>query len=556
MEVRRRLPATVPWLLVLLLATSPLWGVGFPRGHDWLFELVRVREAGAALAEGPIPPAWAPDLYSGFGSPIFLFYAPLFPVVAWALSTLTGSVLSGAVAALGMAALVGMVGMAALGVCTAPGAGAPGSPERVGAALFLLHPYVLSDLAIRNASAEYLALMLLPFALGGAVLCRRGSRRGLPVLALGSAAVILSHNLSALVMAVLLLIITLGWARHRRVLARLVPGGALGLGLSAWFWLPALVLLPRMRTAELTGGKFRTAENLPGWSELLGAGHRSVGWLTLVVGIVGFAVLLRSGQEREKGLLPRGAVASSAAALLFLVTPASRLLWREVEILGILQFPWRLIGPLALLVAWIGTEAFRRVVEDWAVGGRRLAEAGVILLAVLQAVPVLGRIRPLEPEVRREAATIFGRQSIRSRGLPATVGDEYLPRGADRSVMQSAGEDVLLEWDGPRPVPEVLEARGAEIALRSRASASGTASLARWYFPGWAARSGTGDPVAVARGPAGALRVEIPGRTEVRVEYRSPGIRILGLWISAIAGVLLLFGGAVVRRVEDRGRNR
>lgn len=544
----RRLPTTVPWLVLLLLGTLPLWGVGFPRGHDWLFELVRVAELGAALEEGPIPPVWAPDLYAGFGSPIFLFYAPLFPFAAWTLSTVTGSVVSGATGALATAAVAGLLGMGLLCAGTGGEAAGWGAPERVGIVLLLVHPYVLADLAIRNACAEYLALMLVPFALAGALLCRRGSPWGPPVLAVGSAAVIVSHNLTALVMAALFLALTLGWLHRRRVVGRLVVGGALGLGLSAWFWLPALVLLPRVRTSELTTGKFRAAGNLPGWGELPGAGHTSVGWLTLAVLVVGGVVLLRSG--RARGLLPRAPLAVLVVVMLFLVTPPSRIVWREVEPLGIFQFPWRLIGPLALLTAWIGAAAFRRVTGGWSDRRRRLAETGVILLAVLQAWPVIARIRPLEPEVRREASSIFGRESIRTRELPATVGDEYLPRGADRSATQTAGRGPLLEWNGPGEAPDVLEERGTGIVLRSGPAGPGQATLGRWHFPGWEASTAEGEPIEVKASREGALRLRLPRDSEVRVELRAPPIRRWGLVVSALTAVLLVLRVVGIRK-ED-----
>jgi hypothetical protein len=51
---------------------------GFPMGHDWAFELVRAWEYRMSFEAGQIPPDWAPHDYAGYGSPVFLFYAPLF----------------------------------------------------------------------------------------------------------------------------------------------------------------------------------------------------------------------------------------------------------------------------------------------------------------------------------------------------------------------------------------------------------------------------------------------------------------------------------------------
>ena len=76
----------------VLLVSLPLAIYGVPRGHDWSHELVRVAQIQAAFEDGQLPPAWAPDLYHGWGSPIFLFYAPLFATLASLAAGLLGSV--------------------------------------------------------------------------------------------------------------------------------------------------------------------------------------------------------------------------------------------------------------------------------------------------------------------------------------------------------------------------------------------------------------------------------------------------------------------------------
>ena len=84
---RRQLPAVLV-IVAVVVSCFPLLQ-GFPRGHDWIFELVRVTEYGHALGAGQYPPFWADNLYGGYGSPIFLFYAPQFMLVASVFSEVT-----------------------------------------------------------------------------------------------------------------------------------------------------------------------------------------------------------------------------------------------------------------------------------------------------------------------------------------------------------------------------------------------------------------------------------------------------------------------------------
>jgi len=97
-------------LVPLGVALAPLLR-GFPQGHDRSFELVRIAEYGHALAGGPLPPAWAGNLYGGYGSPIFLFYAPLYAAFASAFAFISGSIPLGAVLALAAFAALGAFAM-------------------------------------------------------------------------------------------------------------------------------------------------------------------------------------------------------------------------------------------------------------------------------------------------------------------------------------------------------------------------------------------------------------------------------------------------------------
>ena len=93
------------WALPLLaasVAALPVVVSGFPQGHDWIFELVRSAQYTQAVRAGQWPPTWASELYAGYGSPIFLFYAPLFPAASALGSALLGTVGGGCVAALAL----------------------------------------------------------------------------------------------------------------------------------------------------------------------------------------------------------------------------------------------------------------------------------------------------------------------------------------------------------------------------------------------------------------------------------------------------------------------
>ena len=93
-----------------MVSCVPLLLHGYPKGHDWLFELVRISEYRSALTSGQLPPAWAENLYGGHGSPIFLFYAPIFCFL--------GAVISFVCRSIDAAAVVALVAFSGVGALT------------------------------------------------------------------------------------------------------------------------------------------------------------------------------------------------------------------------------------------------------------------------------------------------------------------------------------------------------------------------------------------------------------------------------------------------------
>jgi len=61
--------------------------------------------------------------------------------------------------------------------------GATGAAQ-VASVIFLLAPYFLADMLIRNANAEFVALCLAPYPFWGLALIYRGNRHGFPLLVL------------------------------------------------------------------------------------------------------------------------------------------------------------------------------------------------------------------------------------------------------------------------------------------------------------------------------------------------------------------------------------
>lgn len=533
-EMRLRGAGLAGWLTVALAwlaAASFLLRHGFPRGTDWALELVRMAEWRQALAEGQMPPAWAPDLYGGFGSPVFLFYPPLASALAAG---------AGAVAALLVTLLVAVLGAAAMGSAVEDG------NPRIAALVLVLQPYLLADLLLRNAQAELLALALLPFAMAGLLRADQRPRQAALLLALAVALVTLTHPLTALMLMVILLAGGAFVLRRAAGWGALTAGMGLGLLLSAWSWLPALVLGSWIRHGELLRDRLDFNRNFLAPGQLIGHGSPfSAGWLgpAALLCLLGALLAGRLSGVRRRAAL---AVLLGGAVLLALQLPAASPVWEVVPWMPLLQFPWRLMGPLAVLSALAAALAFGAV--SWSPRMRRGLEIGVLALALLDALPVLQAARPLPQEIRDGLEQNLKPAAIRAFGHRGTVFDEYLPAGADPALWREGYPGPLVAMPAGTRY-QVLRDAGTSAEVEVETPADTGVLFARWFFPGWTATV-DGAEVEVSQGPRGVLAVPVPaGRHRVAVHYRQPEIRRVAGWLS-------LLGLAGCAWVVVRGRGR
>ncbi len=68
------------WLLILtvaVIATRVMWAPALLAGHSAWIDFIRIVEFDSAIRAGDYLPTWSPDLYLGYGSPLFQFYSPL-----------------------------------------------------------------------------------------------------------------------------------------------------------------------------------------------------------------------------------------------------------------------------------------------------------------------------------------------------------------------------------------------------------------------------------------------------------------------------------------------
>jgi hypothetical protein len=346
------------YLLLVFLILS-FWSVrmffqeGFYVMHDDT-QVARVFEMGKMLKEGVFPVRWVPDLGYGYGYPIYNFYAPLSyyfgglfmlfgatALLSTKIMMILGTILSGVFMYLLCKELFGKMG------------------GFVGGLFYLYAPFHAVDIYVRGDVAEFWAYAFIPLTFLGVY------KKNILIGSIGFAGVILSHNLTALMIAPFLLFVVLisllKSLREKRffIISNLSLIILLGLSLSAFYWVPALLEMGSTNVLSQIGGgaDFRDhfvcisqlwnsqwgfGGSIPGcidgMSFKVGKIHVFSAFASIILLMVVIKKRIFETQEFIILISLLGFILS-----VFLTLDFSKFLWEIVPMMEFFQFPWRFL---------------------------------------------------------------------------------------------------------------------------------------------------------------------------------------------------------------------
>lgn len=546
-------------VLLLVGASLPFFHSTFFVVHDYT-HVARIAEMARSLQSGEFPVQWSQNFGSGYGMPLFLFYGPL-PFFMGGLFFLLGVpgveamkllfLLSNVVAFTGMYHLMKRWGRTA---------------GFLAATAFLWAPYRALDIYVRGALSEVVALSLLPWILHWSFAVRERRRFAWFGLALSVAAVILSHNLTALIALPLLFALSVVFlflqSRNFWKLAlQLGAGYVAGVGLSAFYVLPLLAEKSFTIVDEITGGYFdfrlhflfvrqffsanwgytgSTYGPEDGISFHLG---RAVLVMVLLAGVSALARLLahlraqkftlRSLLQNEKKSLLILSTSIVLASSLFLTLGRSTFVWESIPFLAYIQFPWRYLTVATVFLSmlagfWLST--IRSFFWRWT----------ALLLSVF--VIVSTQFSYHQPAGYLDAdSDLYSSEEQHIRTDSSAVLFDYLPKTFDRELPPVSSE-TRIEVEGVAPA-ELEWQKNTPTQLFATTTATAGATV-RWNiadFPGWQYMVNS-QPVTPTLSDSGLAEYQSTAEiTAVGAHFTATPVRQLGNLISLLT--LLVSGG-------------
>ncbi len=395
------------WIVffISLLAIVPLFQSGFFPMHDDT-QVARVYEMGKALKDGMFPVRWVADLGYGYGYPLFNFYAPLAYYFGGMFNLFGFDALISTKIMMGFGMIFAGISMYLLARQFWGEFGGI-----VSGLMYVFAPYHAVQLYVRGDVAELWAYAFIPLAFWGfykifiteSTFHRHSGKRGTSaslqarmtnsiwkwtiISSVGYASIVLSHNLTALMVTPFLIIVILLTCyivlKHKKpyAISYTILAFILGVLLSAFYWLPVFAEMKYTNVLSQIGGGADFKDHFVCFSQLwnspwgFGGSTKGcldgisfkIGKLHILFAIVSlFPVPLFWKKEKRK-VFVIGMVWLLFLFSIYLTLDSSQFLWNFIKPMAFFQYPWRFLilisfaaSFLSGAVIWFGLQFVRK----------------------------------------------------------------------------------------------------------------------------------------------------------------------------------------------------
>ncbi len=371
----------------------------------------------------------------------------------------------------------------------------------ISALIYLYAPYHLYDLYKRGSVGEVLALSVLPFVMW------QVERDSILWMSLGIAFLILSHNtLALLFIPVVVIYMMLKGFKRIHLLSLL-----LGFGISAFFWIPALLDLPSTQFSKTSVSEWRNyfvGPQLLGYSTILIAGLFIIMFLSKKV---------KFNKNRMAGFFFLAGLIS-----LFFATSLSSAFWNILPV-SFIQFPFRFISVVLVCFSFLAAN----VLNTFDSNKKIVAGAIFLLLTIFSAKQYLG---PSEFFDKGDSYYATNEDST-------TVKNEYLPKWVLEKPTMRAASKIEIENGLATKLIETPKKYSLDVVSDGNAMVT----INTFYFPGWDALV-DGKISPIKEDPStGVMQVSVPkGKHSVNVTFGETPLRLLTDAISIFSFICLI----------------
>jgi uncharacterized membrane protein len=549
----------LPLIVVLIFSVFTIWPFlrsGFFPMHDDT-QVARVYEMAKGLTDGMFPVRWSADLGYGFGYPLFNFYDPLPYYVG------------GIIEIVGLNALLATKVMMTLGVMLAGismyflGKEFWGKPGGILSALFYMYaPYHAVDIYVRGDVAEFWAYAFIPLVFLGLWKIYKAEKwRYVALASVSFALVVIAHNLTAMMISPFLALFAaylIFKAKKKKVIVYLFLAFAIGVLLSAFYWLPAILEMQYTNVASLIGGGSNFRDHFVCLSQLWtspwgygGSAKGCVDGLSFMIGkyhlllsllLFLFALVALTSKKyfnsfsKEKLIILTLSFAGFLISIFFTLQ-ISQSIWELVRPMAFFQYPWRFLLTVVFFASFI-CGSLLWVVEKLTTNKTII----IVALIIFSCFLVLVSVKFFVPEKYLQVNADYYTNTNVLQWKTSKISDEYLPKNFMRPQSQKQIATLAaLNTKNSRLISVSKNTQAINLTINAAISERIILPLA--FFPSWHAYLDK-NSIPIFENSQGS-EIDFPkGQHVLKLVFKQTPVELLGDLIS-LAGILVLFAGII-----------
>lgn len=382
--------------------------------------------------------------------------------------------------------------------------------SQLGALLYIYTPYHLYDLYKRGSVGELLAIAILPFIFW------QIERESLFWSALGIGLLILAHNtLAILFLGVIIcyMLLNIFLKKKKQLFFKYISMILIGMGLSAFFWIPALFELQYTVFSKTIVSDWR------GYF----ASVSLVGYPILVVLFIVIFNFKKKQIVTGKFYL---------TMLLFIIcltsialsTPISFQLWNILPG-SLIQFPFRFLSVTLICIAFLAAIS----ITAWNGRWKYFISTGIVIIVIASILPYLKPDKIIDKEEGYYTTNM----------ATTTVMDEYLPNWVKVKPLKIPDNKVEI-LNGKGTVRNLIY-NSNKLTFDLNLKSKSQIRINTIYFPGWKVSVDDKSAPLSINNIHGVMEFPVPtGEHSVRAEFGETELRLFSDVVSLISFISLI----------------
>jgi hypothetical protein len=540
-------------VVILIAICLPLFKSGFFPTHDFI-HVARIRAMFEALCDGQFPVRWT-NLFR-YGDPTFNFYAPLPYYLGAAIKFFGLNYLATVKVMLGLSFVASYLAMYTLGKYLAGKKGG-----LLAATLYVLAPYRSVDVYVRGAFSEAWAFVFFPLIiLYSYKMFKEGRKKDFILFSLSLTGLFVTHNVTSMMfapfLAIWLVSLIFLYKDKVKLFLKYLLSGLLGMGLSAFYLLPALLEKKFIQTQFVESGYFNFRGHFVSLKQLIVPhwGYQASVWLAaddlsfqlgiagwLAVSLVGIILILKIVKKEtlKKIIIPIILLVLFALSL-FMQHYRSAPIWEAIPILAYVQFPWRFMGISVFLMGVVSFVIFNNEkISKW-------------LLVPLLAMAIAFGTGYFHPESYYPDATDEGYVSDATLSRNDKTPKDYLPTGVKLTYEVYDLNQKPASTNKEAKVTGYIK-NSKRVAFKIDTPEKTDVRIPLTYFPGWVTYVDNQAVEVKEIDDYGLMVIEVPaGAHDVSIKFTNTPVRqtanIVTLFSLLLIVILVVYPTAVKRK--------